>query len=300
MADDNKDEENPASFKINWSNSNFASNSLVNTANIPTTLGQSYSEQTVLEHGRQFSKKLLPSRLRLRSQASTKCSPLGRDYLAERKLRDAVHQSNPNTLFELINQGVNICGADSKKRTALHFAAAQGNDQTLRILLENGANPNAKDLNGNTPLHLAACTNQLKIVTLLLQAGSDVNAADFSGKTPLDLAYSRLRVLQGDRNIRGKPSVYCEEVKQVIDMIKAYMSRLGNKKAEKTLDQFCSMLGNSATTEEVCQKSVLLVNMKFNSLWLKFSPLFGFMYLKVMSNNGTVFSLKPPRTSQNL
>lgn len=260
MADDNQDEENPTLFKINWSNSNLASNLLVNTT-IPTTLSQSYSQQTVLEHGRQFSKKLLPSRLRLRSQASTKCSPLGRDYLAERKLRNAVHQSNTNTLFELINQGVNICGADSKKRTALHFAAAQGNDQTLKMLLENGANPNAKDLNGNTPLHLAACTNQLKIVTLLLQAGSDVNAADFSGKTPLDLAYSRLRVLQGDQNIRGKPSIYCEEVKQVIDMVKAYMSRLGNTKAEETLDQICSMFGNSTTTEEVCQKSVLLMNM---------------------------------------
>ena len=271
MAEGDQDEKNTASFKINWSSSNLASNLLLNTA-VPSTVGHSYSQQTVLEHGRQFSQKLLPSRLRLRTQASTKCSPLGSDYLAEKKLRDAVHKSNTNTLFELINQGVNVCGADSKRRTALHFAAAQGNDHTLRVLLENGANPNAKDLNGNTPLHLAACTNQLKIVTLLLQAGSDVNAADFSGKTPLDLAYSRLRVLQGDLNIREKPSVYCEEVKQVIEMIKAYMSRLGNTKAEETLDQFSSMLGDSATTEEVCYEHILLAYLCFLNLRHKDIP----------------------------
>lgn len=245
-----QDEKKLTPFKIDWSSSNFAFNFLENTT-IPSTVGHSYSQQTALEHGQQFSKKVLPSRLRLRTQASTKSSPVGREYLAEKKLRDAVHQTNPNALFELINQGVNVCGADSKRRTALHFAAAQGNELTLKVLLANGANPNAKDLNGNTPLHLAACTNQLKIVTLLLQAGSDVNAADFSGRTPLDLAYSRLRVLQGDQKIREKPSIYCDEVKQVIEMIKAYMSRLGNTKAEETLDQFSSMLGDTTTTEEV-------------------------------------------------
>ncbi|KAJ7384169.1 Ankyrin repeat domain-containing protein 54 [Desmophyllum pertusum] len=248
MAEGDQDGKNPTSFTINWSSSNLSSDLssdlLMNTA-IPSTVGHSYSQQshqTSLEHGRQFSMKVLPSRFRLRARASTKCSPLGHDYLAEKKLRDAVHHSNTDNLFELINQGVNVCSADSKRRTALHFAAAQGNDHTLRILLENGANPNAKDLNGNTPLHLAACTNQLKIVTLLLQAGSDVNAADFSGKTPLDLAYSRLRVLHGDVNIREKPSIYCEEVKQVIDMIKAYMSRLGIQRQRKRWINFVACL----------------------------------------------------------
>lgn len=257
MEEDKPDEQNSTSFKINWSSSKVPSNFLMNTT-IPPTIGHSYSHQTLLEHGQQFSKKLLPSRAKLRTHATAKVSPLGRDFLAERKLRDTVQQSDTDTLFELINKGVNVCGADSKRRTALHFAAAQGNDHTLKILLENGANPNARDLNGNTPLHLAACTNQVKIVTLLLQAGSDVNASDFSGKTPLDLANSRLRVLYSNQNIREKPSIYCEEVKQVIDMIKAYMSRLGNTKAEERLDELCSMLGDSATTEEVCEVPAIL------------------------------------------
>lgn len=252
MAEEEQEHKSTASFEINWSSSKLPSNFPTNS-NIPSTVAHSYSYQANPEHGRQFSQKVLPSRLKRRTQTSTKFSPLGRDYLSEKKLRDAVQQSKTNTLFELINQGVNVCGADSKRRTALHFAAAQGNVQTLQILLENGANPNAKDLNGNTPLHLAACTNQLKIVTLLLQAGGNVMAADFSGKTPLDLAYSRLRVLHGDQNIREKPSIYCEEMKQVIELIKAYMLRLGNRKAGETLENICSMLGKSVTTEEVCQ-----------------------------------------------
>lgn len=255
MAEEDKEAKNTTPFQIDWSSSNLCSNLPMNTA-MPSTVGCNYS----LQHGNQFSPKTLPSRLKLRSHASTKFSPLGQDYLAEKKLRDAAQQSKTDTLFELINQGVNVCSADSKRRTALHFAAAQGNDHTLQMLLANGANPNAKDLNGNTPLHLAACTNQLKIVTLLLQAGASVNAADFSGKTPLDLAYSRLRVLHGDQDIRDKPSIYCEEVKQVIELIKAYMLRLGDKTAEETLDNICSMLGESVTTEEVDEVHGLLAS----------------------------------------
>ena len=258
MAEEDCKHKNTTSFQINWPTSSLSSSLPLNTAIYPT-VGHSYPYQTIREHGRQFSPKVLPSRLKLRNHASVKFSPLGHDLMAERKLRDAVQQSKVDTLFELINRGVNVCSADSKRRTALHFAAAQGNEQTLQMLLENGANPNAKDLNGNTPLHLAACTNQLKIVTLLLQAGASANEADFSGKTPLDLAYSRLRVLHDDQNIREKPSVYCEEVKQVIELIKAYMLRLGNTKAEETLDNMCSMLGKSVTTKEVCQNQCYML-----------------------------------------
>lgn len=252
------------SFQIDWSSSNVWSNLPVNgTTALPSAaVGNSNSNlhNTLEEHGRPFSPKVLPSRSKLRSYATTKLSPLGQDHLAEKKLRDVVQQCKKDTLFELINQGVSVCSADSKKRTPLHFAAAQGNDEILQILLENGANPNARDLNGNTPLHLAACTNQLKIVTLLLQAGANVIAADFNGKTPLDLAYSRLRVLHGDQKIRDRPSVYCEEVKQVIELIRAYMLRLGNKTAGETLDNISGMLGKSVTTEEVDEVHGLLAS----------------------------------------
>lgn len=257
------DHENTASFKVNWTSANFSSNVPIN--NVLSSVAHSYSTQ---EYGGQFARKVLPSRIKLRSQTSAKFSPLGHGKIAEKKLREAVQQSKVDTLFKLINHGVSVCAPDSKRRTALHFAAAQGNERTLQILLENGANPNAKDLNGNTPLHLAACTNQLRIVTLLLQAGASADAADFSGKTPLDLACSRLRVLHGDQSIRGQPSIYCEEVKQVIELIKAYMLRLGDKQAEETLETMNNMLQNSqaVTTEKVDEVHDLLASFTAMSL----------------------------------
>lgn len=71
----------------------------------------------------------------------------------------------------LINEGVSVSCADSKKRTALHFAAAKGDVVIVRTLLSNGANPNLQDVNGNTPLHLAACASHIKIVTMLAEHG---------------------------------------------------------------------------------------------------------------------------------
>lgn len=261
MDEESDETEIATSFKVNWPSESLSLN--VNNKAILSTAAHSYSTQ---EHGGQFSRKVLPSRIKLRSQTSAKFSPLGHEKVAENKLREAAQRSKVDTLLQLVNYGVSVSSPDSKKRTALHFAAAQGNEQTLRILLEHGANPNAKDLNGNTPLHLAACTNHLRIVTLLLQAGAKADATDFSGKTPLDLACSRLRVLHGDHCIRGQPSVYCEEVKQVIELIKAYMLCLGNKQADKTLQTMTTMLETSTTTEEVDEVHDLLTSFTAMSL----------------------------------
>ena len=251
MSKELQENETSSAFVINWSQSNIPSDTPMNTV-LPPAVEQSFSHPVHLDHGKQFSRKILPSRVKRRALAYSKSSPAAHDHLTEKRFWDAVYQSKTNSLFQLISQGVNVCGADSKRRTALHFAATQGNYTLLKVLLENGANPNAKDLNGNTPLHLAACTNQLKIVTLLLEAGSDINAADFSGKTPLDLARSRLRILHGDENVRGEPTIYCKEVRQIIDMIKAYISRLGNMMPEeKQLDDISNLLGNTTTTKEV-------------------------------------------------
>jgi len=261
MDEESDETEVATSFKVNWPSESLSLN--VNNKAILSTAAHSYSTQ---EHGGQFSRKVLPSRIKLRSQTSAKFSPLGHEKVAEKKLREAAQWSKVETLLQLVNYGVSVSSPDSKKRTALHFAAAQGNEQTLRILLEHGANPNAKDLNGNTPLHLAACTNHLRIVTLLLQAGAKADATDFSGKTPLDLACSRLRVLHGDHCIRGQPSIYCEEVKQVIELIKAYMLCLGNKQADKTLQTMTTMLETSTTTEEVDEVHDLLTSFTAMSL----------------------------------
>ena len=95
----------------------------------------------------------------------------GLNFLAEKRFREAANNNNCEMVERLIEEGVSVSSADSKKRTALHFAASKGDVATVRVLLNHGANSNAKDVNGNTPLHLAACASNIKIVTMLAEHG---------------------------------------------------------------------------------------------------------------------------------
>ena len=99
------------------------------------------------------------------------CSCLGLKYLAERRFREAANNRDIEMVERLINEGVTISSADSKKRTALHFASSKGEIEIVRLLLNHGADPNARDINGNTPLHLAACASHVNIVTILAEHG---------------------------------------------------------------------------------------------------------------------------------
>ena len=98
---------------------------------------------------------------------------------------------------------------------------------------------------------LAACCNHIKIVTLLLRAGTNLNALDYTGRTPLDVAMSRLKILHSDKTVRGVPNKYREEVKQITDMLKEYMTLTGLKNEEKELDNLCKKLDSTITIEEV-------------------------------------------------
>jgi hypothetical protein len=195
--------------------------------------------------------KILPSHTKHKAKTYVKRSTLGHGYLLERKLREAVNNSDWGSLCKLIDGGVDPSGADSKGRTALHFAATHGDEHIVKTLIDHRANVNARDLNGNTPLHLAACSNQVKIVTLLLRGGTDINALDYTGKTPLDVAMSRLRILHSDESIRGVPKKYRDEVKQIIDMLKEYMYVAGFKEEEKELDNLCKKLDLTISIEQV-------------------------------------------------
>ena len=46
----------------------------------------------------------------------------------EKRLRTAANNDDYFNVLELLDSGVSACGADEKKRTALHFAAARGYD----------------------------------------------------------------------------------------------------------------------------------------------------------------------------
>lgn len=96
---------------------------------------------------------------------------VGLNFLGEKRFREAANNSNVEMVERLIEQGVDVSCADSKKRTALHFAASKGDIPTVRVLLSHGANPDLQDVNGNTPLHLAACASHIKVVTILAEHG---------------------------------------------------------------------------------------------------------------------------------
>ena len=237
-------------YQLNWDAAS-SSEITLGTAQLPAAAEYPMESDTEL-HGRQYSRKILPTRFRSRSRAYTKKSPTGQDYLHERKLREAANQADLDEVLTLVMQhGVNPCSADSKSRTPLHFAATQGNEHVVEVLLDRGANPNAKDMNGNTPLHLAACTNQVKIVTLLLRAGTDINAVDATGRTPLDVACSRLKMLQRSTSIRGTPSNYRREVLLIIDMLNEYLSRAGRTQEREQLNEISSKFNNVTTVEQV-------------------------------------------------
>lgn len=182
---------------------------------------------------------------------STTC----RNIVDERKLRVACNDNDYIAVIELLDGGTDPSCEDDKKRTPLHIAASQGHETIVRVLLDKGADPNKKDFIGNTPLHLAACTCQIPVITLLLRAGTDVKSADLYGRTPLKLAKSRLERLIGEsRTCESK----LNEMKQVSEMMSAYLRISGQLDDANQLDDLCLQLQKTTTREEVDHMNALL------------------------------------------
>ncbi|XP_069593050.1 ankyrin repeat domain-containing protein 54 isoform X2 [Ranitomeya imitator] len=162
----------------------------------------------------------------------------------------------------LLDEGADPCAADDKGRTALHFASCNGNDKIVHLLLDHGADPNQRDGLGNTPLHLAACTSHVPVITTLLRGGARVDALDRAGRTPLHLAKSKLNILQ-DGKSQTLESLRLE-VKQIIQMLREYLERLGQQEQTEQLDHICSRLQRTSTKEQVDEVTELLAS--FTSL----------------------------------
>uniref|UniRef100_A0A667GLU2 Ankyrin repeat domain-containing protein 54 n=1 Tax=Lynx canadensis TaxID=61383 RepID=A0A667GLU2_LYNCA len=150
---------------------------------------------------------------------------------------------------QLLEDGTDPCAADDKGRTALHFASCNGNDRIVQLLLDHGADPNQRDGLGNTPLHLAACTNHVPVITTLLRGGARVDALDRAGRTPLHLAKSKLNILQ-EGHSQCLEAVRLE-VKQIIQMLREYLERLGRHEQRERLDDLCTRLQMTSTREQV-------------------------------------------------
>ncbi|ELR56767.1 Ankyrin repeat domain-containing protein 54, partial [Bos mutus] len=166
---------------------------------------------------------------------------------------------------QLLEEGADPCAADDKGRTALHFASCNGNDQIVQLLLDHGADPNQRDGLGNTPLHLAACTNHAPVITTLLRGGARVDALDRAGRTPLHLAKSKLNILQ-EGHSQCLEAVRLE-VKQIIQMLREYLERLGRHEQRERLDDLCTRLQKTSTREQVDEVTDLLAS--FTSLSLQ-------------------------------
>ncbi|XP_061495077.1 ankyrin repeat domain-containing protein 54 isoform X2 [Rhineura floridana] len=189
------------------------------------------------------------SRRRQAARLHRKVWPLGKEIHALKRLREAANSNDLETVQQLLEDGVDPCAADDKGRTALHFASCNGNDSIVQLLLDHGADPNQRDGLGNTPLHL----------------GARVDALDRAGRTPLHLAKSKLNILQ--EGLSQSLEAVRLEVKQIIQMLREYLERLGRHEQQGQLDDLCTRLQMTSTKEQVDEVTDLLAS--FTSLSLQ-------------------------------
>ncbi|XP_072512150.1 ankyrin repeat domain-containing protein 54 [Notamacropus eugenii] len=219
--------------------------------------------------GAELSGKLRPCRLRRAARPHRRLGPTGREVHVLKRLRESANANDLETVQQLLEDGVDPCAADDKGRTALHFASCNGSDQIVQLLLDHGADPNQRDGLGNTPLHLAACTNHVPVITTLLRGGARVDALDRAGRTPLHLAKSKLNILQ-EGHSQCLEAVRLE-VKQIIQMLREYLERLGQQEQRDRLDDLCTRLQMTSTKEQVDEVTDLLAS--FTSLSLQMQKL---------------------------
>ncbi|GCB71291.1 ankyrin repeat domain-containing protein 54 [Scyliorhinus torazame] len=200
--------------------------------------------------------KMGVNRLKRQVKVHRKACPLGKELHAQKRLREAANANEVEIVSQLLECGAEPCVADDKGRTALHFASCNGNSSIVQLLLDHGADPNQRDGLGNTPLHLAACTNHVPVITTLLRGGARVDALDRAGRTPLHLARSKLNILQ-DGHSRSLEALRVE-VKQIIQMLREYLERLGNHQETEQLDDLCTKLQMTSTKEQVDEVADLL------------------------------------------
>uniref|UniRef100_A0A8B9W5W6 Ankyrin repeat domain-containing protein 54 n=1 Tax=Bos mutus grunniens TaxID=30521 RepID=A0A8B9W5W6_BOSMU len=209
--------------------------------------------------------KIPAGRLRRAARPHRRLGPTGKEVHALKRLRDSANANDVETVQQLLEEGADPCAADDKGRTALHFASCNGNDQ------------------------IAACTNHAPVITTLLRGGecspprplssspcsacsplsvppgARVDALDRAGRTPLHLAKSKLNILQ-EGHSQCLEAVRLE-VKQIIQMLREYLERLGRHEQRERLDDLCTRLQKTSTREQVDEVTDLLAS--FTSLSLQ-------------------------------
>ncbi len=101
------------------------------------------------------------------------------------RLIDAVKAGNEQTVRSLLEQHVDVNGAQSDGASALHWAVHRNDTEIVKLLIAAGANVNAANDYGVTPLSLACTDGSASLVEMLLNAGADANGSPPTGETVL-------------------------------------------------------------------------------------------------------------------
>ncbi len=104
---------------------------------------------------------------------------------SDSRVVDAVKTANRQAALALIDQHVDVRGAEPDGTTALHWAAFNRDAELVERLLRAGADANAVNDYGATPLGVAAVDADPAILSLLLKAGANVESANAEGETAL-------------------------------------------------------------------------------------------------------------------
>ncbi|GJQ66387.1 hypothetical protein Trydic_g4412 [Trypoxylus dichotomus] len=99
-------------------------------------------------------------------------------------------ESGDRIISTLIDHGCDVCVADNKGFTSLHYASYKKSTFIAQKLIENGANIDFMNYKGDTPLHMGVLEGNLEYVCLLLCYGASVNECNYLGKTPFHEAIS--------------------------------------------------------------------------------------------------------------
>jgi hypothetical protein len=97
------------------------------------------------------------------------------------KLLLASEKGDKATIQQLLQEGANVNGVDSKGPTTLLLAAASGNEAMVETLLVKGADPDIPDKYTGTALHYAARKGYNQVVQQLLER-AEPNAAEQENK----------------------------------------------------------------------------------------------------------------------
>jgi ankyrin repeat protein len=100
-------------------------------------------------------------------------------------LVEAVKAGDSAGAIELIDQRVDVNGAETDGTTPLHWAVYRNDAQLVERLLKAGANANAVNDFGSTPLSEAAITGNVTVIDELLKAGADPESPNADGQTAL-------------------------------------------------------------------------------------------------------------------